>query len=627
MKFFIAVLLSLLILPLRAATYYVATNGNNSSDGSLATPWSNVWYAAKSVSAGDLVIIHAGEYNEFVTNTVSGTAGNSIIFTGERGAGGQWLTIIDPSTPISTGWITAPEVGSGVWKQTNLAFTVRELTLNHQRLGYVYTNGLMAGDIASGYVTTTLTNGFQLLALDSSTQLGIRFGGYSPVYFWDGIEALFCSTGSVCYLRLRDGSDPNGLNLRGAPNLENFISSDMLSRAIDLNNTHYVTYSNVLVRGAWGCFFLNGQDCYGNVIVSNYLQGGIARIKVGTEAHDNLILNNAIVSGYYGYTNLGAWDNGTNVTSGTRATCYVLSKYLEGGGSTMDDGIYFNNAGSNNVVGGNNISGAMGNSVAVFHEVVSGKSYSLNTQISNNVIEKNVSVGVFFMQGEIGTYVHHNLISDCNANLRYHVMNTASETNRLVYVYRNRLWLPDGVGNHIFIHFNQNGDGIYPDFWTYQNSFSGGNSAFQVSGYAEAHGGIPGCRFLNNIMSDCEYSDKGNVSSSFWTNVAMVGIFDYNLVTPPSVAPDAGWFEANNIKSTTNQWLNVEGMSFALPINSQAINAAIDVTQSFTINGTNYSALPYGSDVKVGPAWDMGALEAGYVGNMGTLRVGTLRGP
>lgn len=57
-----------------AHIYYVATSGDNGHDGSLATPWASIQFAATHVNAGETVCVFAGVYNELVTLTRSGSA-------------------------------------------------------------------------------------------------------------------------------------------------------------------------------------------------------------------------------------------------------------------------------------------------------------------------------------------------------------------------------------------------------------------------------------------------------------------------------------------------------------------------------------------------------------------------
>src|SRR5262249_21329999 len=126
---------------------------------------------------------------------------------------------------------------------------------------------------------------------------------------------------------------------------------------------------------------------------------------------------------------------------------------------------------------------------------------------------------------------------------------------------------------------------------------------------AATTGGYANTFVLNNIFSDGIYV----TGCSAWLQTTLIGGWDYNLSTPPNI-PNPAWFLPHNIKSTTNQWTSVQGMSFALPSGSQAINAALDTSSTFTLNGKSFSALP-DSATKVGTGWSIGALEYGVAGS------------
>jgi hypothetical protein len=69
---------------IRAAIYYVATDGDNVNPGTEAQPWRTVQKAADSMKAGDFVIVQPGNYgSEWVATKASGNAGNFITFQGE----------------------------------------------------------------------------------------------------------------------------------------------------------------------------------------------------------------------------------------------------------------------------------------------------------------------------------------------------------------------------------------------------------------------------------------------------------------------------------------------------------------------------------------------------------------
>ncbi len=67
--------------PANGATYYVSPSGNDANDGlSIGTAWRTIQHAADNVSAGDIVKIASGTYNEEVRLSASGTPSNYIVF-------------------------------------------------------------------------------------------------------------------------------------------------------------------------------------------------------------------------------------------------------------------------------------------------------------------------------------------------------------------------------------------------------------------------------------------------------------------------------------------------------------------------------------------------------------------
>lgn len=104
-------LLPLVILAVavaRAATYYVATNGNDSAAGTFTTPWRTIQKAATTMLAGDTCLIRGGVYREAVVPANSGTAAARITyraFTGET-------AVINGCEPL-TNWT---QVASNIWR-------------------------------------------------------------------------------------------------------------------------------------------------------------------------------------------------------------------------------------------------------------------------------------------------------------------------------------------------------------------------------------------------------------------------------------------------------------------------------------------------------------------------------
>ena len=619
-------------LNLSAATYYVATNGNNAADGSSGTPWLTIGKAITNAAAGDTVSIGPGEYSEWLTNITSGTADNPITFTGTR-SGATWQTVLNPSTIVSNGWVAAPEIGSGVYKQTNMSFTTRELTITNSRVAFAYAIGDMASAINGGFATNwqtgagaplaTPTTGAILLATATDVTVAVNGSDGPRIDFWSSVGAMYCSTGSICYLRLRDGTDPNGLLIRCAPNTgASADSTSIINPVVKLNGQSYLVYSNLMLRGAFAGFYIAGGNH--NTIESNYLSGGYSRVSLDGGAYQNTISNNEIVNDYYGFKNPGAWDNDTSANGSQRASLYSIAKYLMGKSSSHDDAVKLLNAGNSNTITGNYFHSGLGVGVAINGDVTA-PTYA--TEISSNTISQMPSIGILLSEGHTETKIFRNHLSDCNLNVRPHHWDTGNETNRVIYFYRNTAWLPDNIGDHFYFHFGANdGNPYWPFLWAYHNSFSGGKGLITASSYAPDQNGLSNVFFINNITSSNLY-----YSADFqdWTNGTVR--FDFNYVTAPfpnypSNTPIAPWFGANNITNTTALWVNAYGMSYTLPSNSAARDSGVDLTAAFTLYGSSWPALPVSADTRSGAAWDMGAIEFfGNVANVGTLNInGTL---
>jgi parallel beta-helix repeat protein len=68
-----------------AATYYVATQGNDLNPGTAASPWRTIQKAAGALLPGDTVLIRQGTYQETVAPARSGAGGNSIVYRNYEG--------------------------------------------------------------------------------------------------------------------------------------------------------------------------------------------------------------------------------------------------------------------------------------------------------------------------------------------------------------------------------------------------------------------------------------------------------------------------------------------------------------------------------------------------------------
>jgi len=105
-----AILLALLIGgPVFATTYHVAKTGNDGNAGSTGSPFLTINKAAQILQPGDSVIVHAGEYREWVQPARGGSSASARIVY--KAAPGESVEI-KGSERVTT-WASQ---GNGVWK-------------------------------------------------------------------------------------------------------------------------------------------------------------------------------------------------------------------------------------------------------------------------------------------------------------------------------------------------------------------------------------------------------------------------------------------------------------------------------------------------------------------------------
>lgn len=98
-----AVLVSILTVPVHAATYFVATTGNDASAGTISSPFRTITKAATVVRAGDVVEVRGGVYPDLVKIGSKGTATARITF---RSYAGETAIVDGASTAAGTNLVT-----------------------------------------------------------------------------------------------------------------------------------------------------------------------------------------------------------------------------------------------------------------------------------------------------------------------------------------------------------------------------------------------------------------------------------------------------------------------------------------------------------------------------------------
>jgi len=215
------------ILPAQAATgstYYVATTGNDANPGTQAQPWKTVQNAAKSVAAGDTVIIASGAYKENVTISTSGTTSAPITFQGQN------TPTVVQSTPTTTACLGS---GNSCILGTVMIVASQVSFKNMEVGGSPVKPGIVAGitvkgsnnEVSSNFIHNSWKEGISVNAGTSSNRIlnnKIMYAVVSGIYF-DGQNHLIQGntiTHSVTRpadrVALPGSTDPDGIRFFGS---------------------------------------------------------------------------------------------------------------------------------------------------------------------------------------------------------------------------------------------------------------------------------------------------------------------------------------------------------------------------------------------------------------------------
>ena len=540
-------------------TLYVSAKGDDKNPGSNELPFRTIQKAADVAKPGDRILIKEGIYQEFVTIKNSGYIDNRIIFEGERGPNGEYKTVIDPST-IAKGWVRAPEVGPGVYKNT-LGFDPKEMTIDDKRIGRINDKLMKNG------------SGFKLLSYPSNKSVYFEDSPKIKIKFWDGIEALYGYKDGTTYLRFRKCENPENKRIKASPD----------GSATTIDNANNITLRNLKIRGAEYLVKLSGSECVGNIVEDCHLSNGRRRVFIENGPSSTIIRNNVITMNYYvpAYLGAGGIDQYNNIIS---MHIYKIFKFTIGNSLSDDFGIRLVNSGPDNVIDKNIVYGGLVGISAATRKVAIPTD---RLTISNNTIHSMSSSGITSDEGIINEQIFGNLIYNCNINLRLQNINTPSDLGRKVYIYNNRLWNPLKTGNHIFIHSkDKRKPKFFPEYYIYHNSMSGGRIIIGNSNRITISGGLPKFYILNNAMS-ADYFNQNSLINIFKND--MIGFFAYNLI--------AGRIRDDDRKSITNfdETIINENVKFSLVSGSPPdfsnltniepiIQEGLDLSQTFLKN-------------------------------------------
>ena len=569
-------------------TCTVALTGSDQSTGTKEAPFRTISRALADAGPSTTITIEPGIHYERIQVPASGKPGNPIVLEGVRGPDGEWQTVIDGAVPLNCDWEPAPEIGEGVFKTTGMPFEALFLTVEGSQIPRIWHTQMDDG------------TGFEKLAYPPSHKVRTQYTE-AEVDYWDTVEAMFGVRDGTTYIRFRNGDDPDDKQLCAAPQ----------GGVVNIENQSHIVLRNLLVRGGQNCVLISGEDAAHNVVEDCRLVGGDKRVYITSGAAHNHIRNNEITADFYaqGYQT-GAWGGPKGDASPyelrVKEHFYLEYKHFFGPHSTSDYGVRIE-LGQNNQVYDNHIHrGGQGIQVTS----------SSDTSVYGNTVHNFSSIGLICTMNRVSNIqFHDNTVYDCNINLRIHHVNEPGQTeDRSFYVYRNRFYQNPGIGTHIFMHYwdgNDTEDYRHANVFIYHNSLSGGNRGISMNAYAGNCGGLPGGIIVNNILS----AKAGfSASSNFYSQEGMYALFDCNWLGAETGQDtvQAPWYGAHNVHEPGRTiWDVAEMPDFVLPEGSAALNAGLDLSKPFSVNGKQVDPLPGMEPGNIaGAAPDLGAMQS-----------------
>jgi len=560
-----------------AATYYVRTNGNDANAGTSDTAggaWLTVGKAASTVAAGDTVYIRAGTYSEEVVLTTSGTAANPIRWIGER-SGTNWTSIIDKSIALSSGWAEDLSVGSGVYTNWTYAKWADMLTLTNRRVAALYS---VAGISYPSWDTVT---NYLMTPTDYTMTVNLAWSPPSPtnILWWDMVDVFWwqtkpagapsdaAPTGPI-YLRLRDGSDPSGMEFR-VSNMRaedraafvNGVTTD--SDTLRFDGADYNIVSNIWLRGALSLALLTDAD--NNTIEQcRFSHGSWMLTIVGTSSTNMFRSNYFALERHFGDVVEADHFGATGGPQGL-----YPRRYLNYARDKVDSGIsryqwearyaprcirLMGNGSNNSIIGNAMENGA----VALDIGGSSSANMTTNTLVAFNTIQNFCHPGWLDQPFHYNTVTASNLIWNCDIGVRF--LNW-DQGYRTAYFYGNRIGSARNIGACVYWHIPPGAAAQtdFPTVWFYHNSFSGGYRQFMLGSTATfpAKCDLRNVHFVNNIFSTTYLWTE--MSTAMAEDADNVGTFDYNyFYAAGNTFPTAAWYGASNVTASAHIYANVD---------------------------------------------------------------------
>jgi len=290
-----------------AATYYVATTGNDAANGSIGSPFRTIKAASRVAKPGDVVTVRGGTYTEATSISSKGTAAAPIVF---RPMAGETVILdgssITGSTPIvslnSTEYVdfagfeirNSSYIGLLVWHAKN----TRVLD-NH--IHHTTRNGIYAGADAMGALSADITvsgNSVHDTVLENQYHT-MTSGGWAGAVVVSKTERATVTRNKIWN---NDGEGLIALRSNNVLVQDNEIS-DNFSAYLYLDNARFVTADRNLIYSTGNTrYYRDGRPGAG-IAVANETKD------IQNLSSDNVFTNNIVVGTRWGFY-YGAYETG-----------------------------------------------------------------------------------------------------------------------------------------------------------------------------------------------------------------------------------------------------------------------------------------------------------------------------
>jgi len=543
-------------------TYYVTKAGNDDTgDGTVETPWLTIQHAINQVEANEaedtsfLVTVGAGTYTEQITLSDFDASGSSLSVDG--GA----VATIDGGDRLS-GWVTAPEIGAGVYKYvdggTALGYAPENMATDNKATLDITTSAMDAG------------SGDAILALAEGNA------------GWDGVEVRwgYNSVNDNIYVRFEDGSDPDDKDCAFSPDS---------GGAFFLDDSSNVTITGFTIRNNYSAIRMT-YNCDNNIIEDNTLEGGLITVNIkgySTSIPDgNIIRNNDITLGFI-YTSAG-------YQMYKSATDENIWDTVKTGNSSSDRiGIYIYRGGDGNKIYSNIIAKHF-DGIVISDDTADRND---NTEIYENTLHHNMdsSIELNTYDGE-GIKIYDNSLHESTTLIRIKRLDTGP-----VYIYNNDITVETAVGydsqtlaSGITFSLTSTPE-TTGTLYVYHNSIATAAAAINYDVNASSTAKFPNFWFINNIFGST------NILRRIETMGEPLSHTCYNYAAGAEQYGDDYWplrhdntGDLQNIDGTlTDLWTSLVNVNVEIPIDpTDLLEAGVDVSDTFSCDGDSKSALP-----------------------------------